>query len=178
MNYKQIIDFWFNEVTAEQKFKKDLKFDQYLKNKFSLLHAAIIAGEKEDWRQTPEGTLAYILVIDQFSRNMFRDQPEGFAYDQKALTSCLHGIEQGFDKSLPEEQRSFFYMPMMHSEDREMHEKALDLFRSLGGHSFEYEIAHKKIIDRFGRYPHRNVILGRKSSAEELAFLKEDSSSF
>ncbi len=177
-NPKEILHFWFDEIKPEQRFKKDPAFDQRLRNDFLETHQSITKKEKEDWKQTPEGILAYIIVLDQFSRNMFREKPESFASDEQALSATIEGLAKGFEKEIEEARLSFFYMPMMHSENSEVHKKALPIFESLGEAMARYEVLHKKIIDRFGRYPHRNKILGRESTPEEIEFLKEENSSF
>lgn len=175
MNSKDILHFWFEELTPADHFKKSDELDEQIKQQFSEVHQKIVALECEDWRETPDGTLAYVIVLDQFSRNMFRDTPESFAHDAQALAAAENAVELGFDKLIPEDQRAFLYMPYMHSEDREVHETAIELFTDLGNEdNLKYEKLHKRIIDEFGRYPHRNEILGRKSTEEELEFLASD----
>jgi uncharacterized protein (DUF924 family) len=132
-----------------------------------------------EWRATPEGRLAEIIVLDQFSRNLFRDSPLAFASDDMALVLAQEAVRTGADQALPQQQRLFLYMPYMHSESRRIHAIALSLFESLGlAENLQYERAHKAIIDRFGRFPHRNAVLGRESTAEELEFLRQPGSSF
>ena len=129
--------------------------------------------------QTPEGRLAEIIVLDQFSRNLYRDQPHAFAYDNMALILAQEAISLQLDAQLSPEQRAFLYMPFMHSESKLIHEFALKLFQRLGNEiNLNFEKKHKVIIDRFGRYPHRNALLGRVSTPEELAFLTQPNSSF
>ena len=131
------------------------------------------------WRKTPEGRLAEILILDQFSRNMYRDQAESFAYDQIALVLAQEAIVQEADKQLPVEKRCFLYMPFMHSESLLIHKQAVILFDQPGmENNYQFELKHEEIIERFGRYPHRNTILNRQSTSEELAFLQEPGSSF
>ncbi len=173
-----VLDFWFKELTPEDWFTKNADLDEQIKQRFFDCHQKIVALECEDWRETPEGALAYVIVLDQFSRNMFRGTPESFAYDAQAFAAAQNAVEIGFDKGIGEERRSFLYMPYMHSEDREVHETAIELFTDLGNEdNLKFEKLHKRIIDEFGRYPHRNEVLGRESTQEEIAFLKSDEKS-
>ncbi len=178
-SYHSVIEFWFNETDSKQWFVKDLQFDQLIIERFAGLHAKAVACELYFWREQPLGRLAEIIVLDQFSRNMFRDQPEAFTADALALILAQEAVSHGADKQLPAVQRAFFYMPFMHSESKLIHQVAVDLFSAPGlegTHAFE--LTHKAIIDRFGRYPHRNAILGRQSSKQELEFLKQPNSGF
>lgn len=177
--YQQVLDFWFVESKPEQWWQKDEAFDQEIKRRFLTFHQQAKVGELYDWRATAEGSLAEVIVLDQFSRNLYRDQPESFACDPLALALSQFAINKGFDQALEPIQRSFLYMPFMHSESKAIHELALMLFEALGNaNNLDFERQHKAIIDRFGRYPHRNAILGRESTAEELAFLEQPNSSF
>ncbi len=176
---ESIIEFWFNEITPKQWFVKDLSFDQMIQNRFTGVHNAAATGELFSWRNTVEGCLAEIIVLDQFSRNMFRDQPSAFAFDSIALVLAQQAVELGIDKELPPEKRSFFYMPYMHSESPLIHEQAVILFDQPGlEDNLRFEYSHKEIIDRYGRYPHRNAILERPSTTDELDFLESPGSSF
>jgi len=179
MNYQDILDFWFSPETQPNWFAKSDQFDQSLKEKFGDILEQASKAELWSWRKNADGRLAEILVLDQFSRNIFRDTPRAFTQDSLALTLAQEAISQDLDKQLSPEQRSFLYMPFMHSESKLIHEFALKLFQRLGNpKNLEYEIKHKIIIDRFGRYPHRNQILGRESTEEELSFLTQPDSSF
>lgn len=179
MNYQDILDFWFSPETQPNWFAKSDQFDQSLKEKFGDILEQASRAELWSWRKNADGRLAEILVLDQFSRNIFRDTPGAFAQDSLALALAQEAISQDLDKQLSPEQRSFLYMPFMHSESKLIHEFALKLFQRLGNpENLEYEIKHKIIIDRFGRYPHRNQILGRESTEEELSFLTQPDSSF
>jgi uncharacterized protein (DUF924 family) len=170
MNYRDILDFWFNPETQPLWFAKSDDFDALINQKFRNIHQQAAQAELWSWRKTTEGRLAEIIVLDQFSRNLFRDQAQAFA--QEAISLDL-------DKQLSPEQRAFLYMPFMHSESKLIHEFALKLFQRLGNQmNLDYEKMHKAIIDRFGRYPHRNQILARPSTAEELEFLTQPNSSF
>ena len=177
--YQDVLDFWFNEIEPKKWFQKDLDFDKSIQARFGALHQQAIQGELFSWRDTAQGALAEIIVLDQFSRNLYRDQAESFAADPMALALAQTAIDKGFDKALSSSERSFLYMPYMHSESVLIHEMAVVLFTALEtSNTLEFELKHKKIVDRFGRYPHRNTILGRASSAEELVFLQEPNSSF
>lgn len=175
-NIEKVLTFWFEETKPEQKFKKDDTFDALIVSKFKELYWDVRQGRTKQWRETPEGRLAEILVLDQFARNMFRGEKQSFEGDSLALTLAQETIAVGDDKKLPKEQRVFIYMPYMHSESKEVHEEALRIFSEYGDENYlKYEVMHKDIIDRFCRYPHRNEVLGRESTSEELEFLKEHS---
>ncbi|MCW8196579.1 DUF924 domain-containing protein [Proteobacteria bacterium 005FR1] len=178
-DYNEVIRFWFEELEPTDWWKKDAKLDEHIARRFMDLHQAAVACELYSWRESALGRLAEIIVLDQFSRNIHRDTPLAFANDPISLALAQEAIAQGADKRLTEIHRTFLYMPFMHSESALIHEWALELFEANGiDNSTRYERAHKAIIDRFGRYPHRNAILGRRSTAAEVAFLKEPGSSF
>lgn len=174
-----VLDFWFEALTPAQWFKKDPETDQAIRERFGSLHAQAAQCECYAWRETPQGRLAEIIVLDQFSRNIYRDDARAFATDTLALALAQEAVAAGAAASLSSEQRAFLYMPYMHSESVAIHERAMELFNQPGlEKNFDFEVRHKAIIDRFGRYPHRNALLGRASTDEELAFLKEPGSSF
>ena len=176
---QEILDFWFTELTTKQHFIKDAALDEAIRGRFGGTLEAAARCELFAWRATAEGRLAEIIVLDQFSRNVYRDTPRAFAQDALALVLAQELVASGQDRSLPEAKRVFAYMPDMHSESELVHTQAEALFTQLGiQDNLNFELRHKAIIDRFGRYPHRNPILGRTSSAEELAFLAEPGSSF
>lgn len=175
----KILDFWFKELEPSQWFVKNPTLDATIKEKFEAIYHDIVNGKCEDWKASAEGCLALVIVLDQLSRNMFRDRPQAFAADLQAMKTAEAAIEGGFDQLLDETQRRFLYMPFMHSENAAVHQKAVELFTALGNEmTLEYEYKHKAIIDRFGRYPHRNKILGRVSTPEEIEFLSGPDSSF
>lgn len=179
MSATDVIRFWFEEIEPKQRFVKDPKFDELLRSKFGDTHRLAAQGLLYSWRDHPLDALAEIIVLDQFSRNMFRDTPAAFATDTMALVLAQEAIRKKFDKELDNSKRSFLYMPFMHSESKEIHDVAMFLFDQAGlEDNFNFEIKHKAIIDRFGRYPHRNEILGRESTEEELEFLSQPGSSF
>ena len=179
-HYQEIIDYWFSDRVQAKCWGKDPAFDQELRDRFSALHQQAEAGELANWREHPEGRLAEIIVLDQFSRNMFRDQPAAFAQDAHARELTYEAVKHMDDRALVPGQRAFLYMPLMHSESAADHDEAVRLYSSDPALSsnLNFELRHKAIIDRFGRYPHRNEILGRKSSNEELEFLSRPGSSF
>lgn len=174
-----VLRFWFEECTPEQWWQKDTAFDERICARFGDVHRSAARGELFTWRGTPEGRLAEIIVLDQFSRNLHRDRAEAFACDGMALALAQEAVGCGDDLKVALERRSFLYMPYMHSESPLIHEEAVRLFESLGNaKTLDAARKHKAIVDRFGRYPHRNAILGRESTPEELAFLAEPDSSF
>lgn len=177
--YHDIIEFWFSEIDMSMWFAKDEAFDQEIRSRFSDIHTQAANCELWTWRSNPLGSLAEIIILDQFSRNMYRGKAEAFLYDSLALALAQNAISGGLDSELSVEQRSFMYMPFMHSESLLIHEEAVKLFTRLGAkNNLEYELKHKAIIEQFGRYPHRNQILGRSSTAEEREFLSKPGSSF
>ena len=177
--YSPIINFWFEEITPAMWWKKDDEFDALLVERFSEIHARATCCELFEWRKEPLGRLAEIIVLDQFSRNMFRDSALAFANDALSLALAQETIAVGADQSLSKVQRSFLYMPFMHSESLRIHEVAVELFRANGiENNLEFEFRHKQIIEKFGRYPHRNKLLGRESTAEEIEFQTKPGSSF
>jgi uncharacterized protein (DUF924 family) len=176
---KSILHFWFEELSPKQHFIKDTALDETIRAQFGGALEAAARCELFTWRTTAEGRLAEIIVLDQFSRNVYRDTPRAFAQDTLALVLAQELVANGQDSKLPDAQRVFAYMPYMHSESALVHTQALTLFTQLGMEgNLDFERRHKTIIDRFGRYPHRNAILGRTSSTQELAFLSEPGSSF
>lgn len=176
---REVIQFWFEELSPKQWFNSSEELDEKIYKRFGETHDAAVKGELESWRVTPEGSLAEIIVLDQFSRNIYRGQPGAFANDLAALVLAQEAIRKGFHNELETFKRSFVYMPFMHSESVIIHKKAVRLFNEPGlEDSFDFEIKHKKIIERFGRYPHRNQILGRDSTSEEIEFLSQPGSSF
>ena len=179
MSAQEVISFWFDEIEPKQRFQKDLAFDEEIRTRFGNTHQQARTGELAHWREEALGALAEIIVLDQFSRNMFRDAAEAFAYDAMAVVLAQEAIRRNLDSELEPGQRAFLYMPFMHSESKVVHEIAMKLFAQPGmENNYEFEVKHKVIIDRFGRYPHRNALLGRESTAEEIDFLAGPGSSF
>jgi uncharacterized protein (DUF924 family) len=177
--YQNVLKFWFEEVSQSQWFKKDDEFDQLIFDRFSDIHDRAVRGELFEWRENEKGRLAEIIILDQFSRNMFRESPLAFANDQMTLVLAQEAVSQGIDRLLAPVEREFIYLPFMHSESLKIHEVAEKIYREHGVQSsLGWEIKHKEIIERFGRYPHRNEIMGRTSSKEEIEFLKQSNSTF
>ena len=174
----EVLAFWFDEVGASRWFTPDPALDAIVRERFGPLHARAVAGELPHWRRSATGRLAEVIVLDQFSRNLHRGTAAAFAADGMALVLAQEAIAAGCDAQLPRAQRMFFYLPYMHSESAAIHALAVPLFESIGGQTLEFELRHKAIIDRFGRYPHRNAMLGRDSTAAERAFLATPGSAF
>jgi len=179
MQAHDVLAFWFDALTPQQHFAKDAALDATIRDRFGATLEAAARAELFGWRESAAGRLAEILVLDQFSRNVYRDTPRAFAQDGMALVLAQTLVASGADRSLPVVQRAFAYLPYMHSESARVHQEAVALFSQLGlEDNLRFELRHQAIITRFGRYPHRNAILGRTSSPEELAFLSEPGSSF
>ena len=177
---QDILDFWFKETPKEKWFVKDLEFDEVINCRFSEIYEMAASGELDEWLDTPEGCLALVIILDQFSRNKFRSGSKSYATDELALSISKTAIERNFDSQLTnDEHRAFLYMPFMHSEDLSEQEKGVELFNQFDDkNGADYAVAHKVIIEKFGRFPHRNEILGRASTPEEIEFLKQPGSSF
>jgi uncharacterized protein (DUF924 family) len=173
-----LLSFWFADPVRW--WRKDPAFDEEIRRRFGALHAEVAAGAHEDWRATPRGALAYVIVLDQLSRNLFRDQRGSFAYDGQALAAARAAVEQRFDAALTPQEASFFLMPFMHSEALADQERCVGWFRAAGTapENLRFAELHRDIVARFGRFPHRNAILGRTSTDEERAFLAQPNSSF
>jgi uncharacterized protein (DUF924 family) len=198
-----ILGYWFNGLddqstidpeapTVKRWFLGDEETDREIRERFETDHSMAARGEYRDWANAPRDRLALVILLDQFSRNLYRGSPEAFAVDPMALDLCLQSLEDGFDESLALIERAFLYMPLMHAESVEMQEKCKERFSGLVElakerspanvgyftYSHEFAVKHAAIIERFGRFPHRNAILGRPSTPEEAEFLKGPDSSF
>ena len=179
MNYPEILDFWFVELKQKDWWKKSAELDGLITRRFTQVHEQAKMGLLYQWRENAEGALAEILVLDQFSRNMFRDKPEAFAQDPVALVLAQEALRRGLDQLLPTLQRQFLYLPFEHSEAGSMQEESVRLYSLLDDAlTLDFAKRHKAIIDRFDRFPHRNAILGRKNTEAEEIFLREPGSSF
>lgn len=179
MQASDILKFWFEEISSKSWFVNDPEFDQLIAENFLSIHKAAAAGELFSWRKSAQGRLAEIIILDQFSRNIFREKPEAFTWDNQSLVLAQEAIFNGAMDELEAKQQPFLIMPYMHSESKLIHEQAVVLFSRPGmEYNLDFELRHKEIIDRFGRYPHRNAILGRDSSPEEENFLTQPGSSF
>ena len=177
--YQQILNFWFEELTPQQWWQADEKFDNTIKQRFLTILQQAAAGELAHWRQAAKGRLAEIIVLDQFSRNIYRGTAQAFSQDAMALALAQEAVAAGALLQLNADERNFLLMPYMHSESRLVHNQAERLFKQYApDNNYQFELKHKVIIDRFGRYPHRNNILGRPSTEEETAFLQQPGSGF
>jgi uncharacterized protein (DUF924 family) len=187
---QEILEFWFGkpdepEYGKNRKvwFTKNPKFDQEVRSRFLSVYQQAAAGQLDGWKTSPLGCLALIILLDQFPRNMFRGHPQAFATDSQALAYAQYAVAHGFDKLLLPIQRGFVYMPFEHSENLEHQRQCVELFSALKDNpecasGVDYAQRHLKVIDRFGRFPHRNEILGRETTAEEAEFLQQPGSSF
>ncbi len=179
MDYHAVITFWFETLAPADWWRKNAALDRRIERDFGDAHVAACRCECHDWRREPLGRLAEIIVLDQFSRNIHRGGPAAFANDALAPALAQEAVTAKADAHLSDAQKVFLYMPFMHSESAAIHRWALALYRQPGlENNLGFEEKHKAIIDRFGRYPHRNAVLGRRSSAEESEFLKQPGSSF
>jgi len=173
-----VISFWFQELKAEHWFSRSDRIDAQIRERFQSLHEQLVA-EDGPGVTNPRLMLAAVVVLDQFSRNMFRGTARAYAADSIARRLARTAVEQGFDAAMNKQERLFLYLPFQHSEDREDQALALRLFEQLGNAEWtRYALAHKAIIDRVGRFPHRNAALNRTSTAAEIALLKEPMGSF
>ena len=173
-----VLSFWFIEHGPSDWFAGAPDFDGELAARFAETHASIARGEGFPWRISPESRLAEILVLDQFSRQLFRGDARAFAQDGMALVLAEEVVAAGLDQHLPAEKRQFVYMPYMHAESLIVHDEAMRLFAAMPGENWlKYEIPHRLVIARFGRFPKRNVALGRRSTPEELIYLAESGDS-
>ena len=168
---EQVTRYWFEELPPQAWFRKDTRVDDAIRERFATLHDEI-ARIRPEQLTTPRDCLAAVIVLDQFPRNMFRDSPRSFATDALALSISQHAIAAGLDQQLDRQQRWFLYMPFQHSEDRAAQARSIELFTQLNDpENLGYAQRHKEIIERFGRFPHRNEVLGRLSTPEEAQFV-------
>jgi uncharacterized protein (DUF924 family) len=177
--HASILNFWFKEITPAQWWKVDPAFDKLVADRFGDIHEQATRDELFAWRATPQGRLAEVIVLDQFSRNIHRGTRRAFEADPLALALAQEAVAAKADEALTQAEATFLLMPYMHSESKQIHAIAEPLFKAKTAEgNYNFELRHKAIIDRFGRYPHRNAILGRVSTPEELVFLTEPGSSF
>lgn len=176
---RTVLDYWFGELKPEAWFRKDAAVDSDIRRRFAALHGRLAAAGGLAADATADEALATVIALDQFPRNMYRDSPRMFESDALALAVSQAAIARGLDTALTPTQRQFLYMPFQHSEDKTVQARSVALFAALGNaNNLKFAERHKEIVDRFGRFPHRNATLGRVSTPEELAFLKEPNSSF
>lgn len=193
-----VLAFWFGEVGedghadaehAQRWWSKDAQLDEEIRTRFAPLYAAVRAGQHDDWLSSARGRLATILLLDQFTRNMFRDTPRMYEADARALEIALSGIDLRFDRALPGDLRAFFYLPLMHAESRAAQEACVRLFREFATelpgpegerirNNLRYAELHRDVVERFGRFPHRNPLLGRATTPEEQRFLDDGGPTF
>ena len=172
MQPSDVLDFW-REAGPQRWFRKDEAFDADFRSRFLALHEAAARGELDAWRDTPDGALALLILLDQFPRNAFRGTARMYATDAAAREVARAAVDSGFDVLASPELRPFFYLPFMHSERLEDLDRCVELSKAVGGEHHKYAVHHRGIIERFGRFPHRNAVLGRKSTPEEERFLAE-----
>lgn len=189
-DFAAVLDFWFGAADSPERgrsrkcwFARDAAFDEQVRSRFQALHEAACRGELAPWERGPLAALALVVVLDQFPRNMFRGGARAFAADAVALAVARRMTEKGFDSLLRPVERAFAYLPFEHAEDLAAQRRALALFARLAGDpasasTIGYARRHYEIIARFGRFPHRNALLGRTSTAEEIEFLARSGSSF
>ncbi|WP_173934412.1 DUF924 family protein [Chelativorans sp. Marseille-P2723] len=169
-----VLSFWFEEVGKEGWFSGGPDLDEAIRRRFGALHEEMSSNLASEAIDDPRGTLAAVILFDQFPRNMYRGTAKAFSTDDLAIRIAREAIERKFDEGMTPEQKQFLYMPFQHSEISADQENAVMLFKSLGNEEgLRYAIEHRDIIERFGRFPHRNKALGRESTQEELAFLEE-----
>lgn len=184
-----VLDFWFSDRVRPLWFNGNADFDEEIRQRFGDAAAAAIDGELANWEGTADGALALVILLDQVPRNIFRGTPRAFAGDARANRVADSAIARGFDQALPLERQMFLYMPFQHSEQRAEQDRSVELFtrwaeahsgpeRAGAEENLKYAERHHEIVHRFGRFPHRNAVLGRASTPEEIAFLKEPRSSF
>jgi uncharacterized protein (DUF924 family) len=183
---RDILDFWFGPLPHAARaewFRKDPAFDATIRTRFGDAIEAALGGAYCDWRGNPHGALAHVLLLDQFTRNAYRDTPRAFAGDPEALGTAISIVDAGLDRGFDAHERWFLYMPFEHAEDPAMQQRSIALFTRLKDETgdaalLEWAEKHAAIVRRFGRYPHRNAILGRASTPDEIAFLQEPGSRF
>lgn len=174
-----ILDFWFSDAARTQWFARSDAFDEEVRRRLGAAHDLAGRGDLDDWKDRPDGALALVLLLDQAPRNLYRNSPRAFLFDAKALQVARHALMRGYDQSADPERRFFFYLPFEHSEALADQDECCRLVATLENPEYlRYAERHREIIARFGRFPHRNAVLGRESTAEEIAFLKEPMSSF
>ena len=185
--YEKVLDFWFGRKNKTQFrwvwFKKSKATDKKIKKRFEkILHAAK-AGKLSSWEKTPEGTLALLIVLDQFSRNIYRGNKKSFESDKQSLAIARRGLAKGYDKKMSSVERMFFYLPLTHCENPKVQNQSVALFKKIrhtkqGKGPYKYAVLHKQVIDTYGRFPHRNKIVGRKSNKKELEYLSKPGAGF
>ena len=176
---EQICHFWLEDCTSKMRFQKSPEFDRHIGTRFGVWVERALLGELDSWEGGPRSTLALVLVLDQFTRNIYRETPRMIAGDVRALRVSVAGVKRGLLEQFSPTEAQFFLMPMMHAEDLQIQQASLPLFEMhCGSNVLQYAVKHRDIIQRFGRFPHRNRILGRTSTPDELLFLEQPGSRF
>lgn len=178
---QEVIHFWFEETKPVQWFQKNSDFDNLIYERFYASYRLAAEGLCASWQDDAMGALALCLVLDQFPRNMFREMPESFATDAQALRVATLALHRGYDQLMPPERRRFLYLPFEHSESIENQNRAVSLFATMKDDDplgYDYALRHKAVIERFGRFPHRNAILGRKNTPDEDEYLAQPGAGF
>jgi len=172
MKFEEIINFWFEEVDSSLWFNSTAEFDLQLKQRFESVYQEALKGTLDHWGNSPDGALALIVLLDQFPLNMYRGKPESFSGEKKAQSIAREAVAKKFDEQLTDAQKAFMYMPLMHSEDMNDQDFSVSLYEKAGlKQNLRFAKHHRKIVRKFGRFPHRNSILGRESTVEEIAYL-------
>lgn len=170
---QDILDFWFSQSTEAHWFVRSDDLDSDIKQRFSAIYEQAKAGELSGWKEHANSALALTIVLDQFPRNMFRGSPAAFATDAMAREVSKYALDKAYDQTMDLKSRPFFYLPLMHSEDIEDQERCVTLYEALGNDfSLGFAIQHRDIVKEFGRFPHRNAVLGRQNTSAETEFLK------
>lgn len=178
---QEILHFWFEETQPAQWFQKNIDFDALIRERFLSTYRLAADGVCDIWRDDSDGALALCVVLDQFPRNIFRGQPESFATDARALLVAKHAISRGFDQTQPPVRRRFLYLPFEHSESIADQQRSVALFQSMQVDDplgYDYALRHMEVIERFGRFPHRNAILGRQNMPDEDEYLAQPGAGF
>jgi uncharacterized protein (DUF924 family) len=165
-----VLAFW-RDAGEDKWFTRDDAFDAEVREKFLGTHEAAAAGKLSDWEETADGALALCIVLDQFPRNMFRGEARTYATDSQARAVANRALKRGYDQDVPDDMRGFLFLPFMHSEDMTDQQRCVELYRAAGDKNLTYAERHAEIIRRFGRFPHRNALLGRATTPEEQTFL-------
>jgi uncharacterized protein (DUF924 family) len=172
LEYSTLLDFWYSAEMRPRWFDSTPELDERIRTRFEPLWQQAAAGELDDWQDTPDGALALVIVLDQLPLNMYRGRPEAFATEQRAVAVTKRAVAQGFDKLIPQARLMFLYLPLMHSEHLDDQDLSVQLFAAAGlADNLRFAEHHRGIVSRFGRFPHRNRILGRESTADELDYL-------
>ena len=172
---EEIINFWFKEIDNKLWFNSTLELDELIKQRFESIYHAALSDKLAEWEKIPQGSLALVIVLDQFPLNMYRGKRESFAGERKAIEVTKNAIKLGFDQNLSDKEKAFLYLPLMHSEDLADQDLSVELFEKAGlEHNLRYAKHHREIIRKYGRFPHRNKILDRESTTEEIEYLDSE----